>query len=119
MLNVADRPDTLDDTIQEINPDLHPQLVHSSRHTDGDVCIDSHARALFQCNAASQELSVLYNHNGAHVGTGRDARPQGHGVVVRKKQAHRPSSPIVPPRMKARVVTEPMLKTNQTLKYNT
>ena len=31
-------------------------------------------------NAASQELSALYNDNGAHVGTDLDARPQGHRV---------------------------------------
>ena len=35
----------------------------NSHHTDGNVCIDSHDRALFQRNATSQELSALYNDN--------------------------------------------------------
>ena len=52
-----------------------PQHVHCCHSMDGDICIDSH----LDCNAASQELSALYNDNGAHVGTDLDARPQGHG----------------------------------------
>ena len=38
-----------------------PQHVHRSHHTDGDVCIDRHNRAIFQGNAASHELSALYH----------------------------------------------------------
>ena len=55
------------------------QHVHRSRHTDGDVCIDRHDRAIFQRNAASRELSALYHDNCGHVGTGL-AHPQGHRV---------------------------------------
>ena len=66
MMNVDERPDTLDDTIQELNPD---QNVHCSRHTDGDVYIDNHDRARFYRNAASQERSPLYSENWAHVGS--------------------------------------------------
>ena len=62
MRNVVERPDTLDDTIQEINHDLYLNM-YTSRHTDGDVCIDSNCRALFQCNAECQELYALYNDN--------------------------------------------------------
>ena len=40
-----------------------PQHVHRSHHTGGDVCIDRHDRAIFQRNAASHELSALYNDN--------------------------------------------------------
>jgi len=48
MLNVAERPDTLSNSIQDINPNLYPQRVYCSRHTDGDVCFDSHARRSFR-----------------------------------------------------------------------
>ena len=33
-------------------------------------------------NAASQELSAVYNDNGAHVGTDLDARPQGQSWML-------------------------------------
>jgi len=76
MVNVPEKPDTLDDSRNQ--PRSIPQHVHCCHGTDGDVCIDSHGRSPLQRNAASQELSVLYNHKRAHVGTGFDARPQGH-----------------------------------------
>ena len=49
-----------------------------------------------------------------HKDTELDAECLIHQFSRQNKQAHRPSSPIVPPRMKAGVVTEPMLKTKQT-----
>ena len=67
MTNVAEKPHTLDETIQEIIPDLYPNTtvigLHCFHSSDDDVCSDSHRRALLQCNAATQELSALYNDN--------------------------------------------------------
>ena len=60
MVNVGDKPDTLDD-------------CHT---TDGDVYIDSHGRS--QC-CVSRTICALQD-NGAQVGTDLDARPQGHRV---------------------------------------
>ena len=83
----------------------------------GDVCIDSHGTALFQRNAVSQELSALYSDNWAHVGTGLDAHPQRHRVgccthhLSVQSSEEQALSPVTPPRVKAGVVTEPMLKT--------
>ena len=75
MVNVAEKPDTLDDSLNQPRPIL--QHVHCCHSTDGDVYIDSHGRSPLQRYAASQELSALYNDKWAHVGTGLDARPQG------------------------------------------
>ena len=61
-------------TIQEINPD--PSMYTAVTLLMGM----SVSAATVDRNASSQELSALYNDNGAHVGTGRDARPQGHRV---------------------------------------
>ena len=61
MVNVAEKPDTLDDSINQPRPIL--QHVHCCPSTDGDVYIDSHGRSPLQRYAASQELSALYNDN--------------------------------------------------------
>ena len=71
MVNVAEKPDTLDDSRNHPRP--IPQNVHCCYRTDGDVCIDSRGRSPLQRNATSQELS-------AHVGTGFDERLQEHRV---------------------------------------
>ena len=59
MVNVAEKPDTLEDSINQPRPIL--QHVHCCHSTDGDVYIDSHGRSPLQRYAASQELSALYN----------------------------------------------------------
>ena len=63
-------------TIQEINPDLYPGMYTAVIL----LIVMSVSTATIDRNAASQELSALYNDNGAHVGTDLDARPQGHRV---------------------------------------
>ena len=55
-------------TIQEINPDLYPSMYTAVI----PLMVMSVSTATIDRNAASQEL---YNDNGAHVGTGLDARP--------------------------------------------
>ena len=43
MVNVAEKPDTLDDSRNQPRPT--PQHVHCCHNTDGDVCIDSHGKS--------------------------------------------------------------------------
>ena len=61
MVNIAEKPDTLDDSINQPRPIL--QHVHCCYSTDCDVYIDSHGRSPVQRYAASEELSALYNDN--------------------------------------------------------
>jgi transcriptional regulator with AAA-type ATPase domain len=61
LVNVTEKPDTLDNSINQPRPIL--QHVHCCHSTDGDVYIDSHGRSPLQRYAASQELSALYNDN--------------------------------------------------------
>ena len=63
-------------TIQEINPDLYPSMYTAVIL----LMVMSVSTATVDRNAVSQELSALYNDNGAHAGTDLDARPQGHRV---------------------------------------
>ena len=117
MENVAEKPDTLDNSINQPWPML--QHVHCCHSTDGDVCIDSHGQSPLQRYAASQELSALYNDNWTHVGTGLDARPQGHRVGCWTHHSSVQSSeeqalsPNISPLMKVGTVTELMLQTIQ------
>ena len=69
-MNVAEKPDTLDDSRDQPRPIPQHQLL----------MVMSVSTAMVDHNTASQELSALYNDNGAHVGTDLDARPQGHRV---------------------------------------
>ena len=59
MVSVAEKPDTLDDYINQPRPIL--QHVHCCYSTD--VYIDSHGRSPLQCYAASQDLSALNSDN--------------------------------------------------------
>ena len=70
-MNVAEKPVTLDDSRNQ--PATYSQAVIL-------LMVMSVSTATVDRNAASQELSALYSDNGAHVGTDRDARPQGHIV---------------------------------------
>ena len=55
MVNVAKRPNT-HDTVKSILSSI--QHVYNSCDTAGDVCLDCHSRAIVQCHATPQELSV-------------------------------------------------------------
>ena len=74
MVNVAKKPNTPDDSRNQ--PDLYPSMYTAVIV----LMVMSVSTATVDRNAASQELSALYNDNGAHVGTDLDARPQGHRV---------------------------------------
>ena len=57
MVNVAEKPDTLDNSINQPRPLL--QHVHCCHSGDRDLYIDSHGRSPLQRYAALQELSTI------------------------------------------------------------
>ena len=125
-MNIVGRLHILDNTIQVINPDAYSNMytavvtlmVTSVSTATAERSFSSMRRLKnYLCSTMTTERmsGLVLMH--VHKDTGLDAERIIH------KSSHSPEerahSPIIPSRMKARIVTEPMLKTIQTRKYNT